>query len=170
MGNLGSPSPSECGGRHPVESQGARQLGPEEKVCSVLTEGVQAPAKLSKWENGNESLWYFEVSQADLNKQMCQRKRSLEKQLSEEAAKRRKIKTEVKALRSTTKQQAKVISRLRPCRAESSRGSSSKLWHQYSRQQQHNKKKMLASNVTSVLSFCSVERFRPRSIVRTGKY
>lgn len=123
--------------------------------------GTKRKQQLLKWENGNDSLWNFEVSQAALNTQMIKRKRSLEKQLSEEVAKRKKIEVEVKPLRSTARQQAKAISRFRPGRSENSRGSSSKSWHQYSRQQRHNKRKMLASNVTSVLTFCSAEGFKP---------
>lgn len=106
-----------------------------------------------KWEKGNESLWTFEVSQADVNKQILKQKRYLEKQLSDGAAKRKKIEVEVKALRSTTTQ---IIARLKTGRSESSRG---KLWHQYSRQQQHNRRKMLASGVTNVLGFCTDEGF-----------
>ena len=64
-------------------------------------------------------------------------------------------------LKKTTKQQAKSILRIKTGCSETTRGSSSKSWSEYSRQQQHNKRKSLAKGIQGALSFCEDERFRP---------
>ena len=67
-----------------------------------------------------------------------------------------------------------MIARLKTGRLENSRGSSSKSWLEYSRQQRYNKKKNLAKNVQSALSFCEDEGFKPCSVeienVDTGSH
>lgn len=67
-----------------------------------------------------------------------------------------------------------MIARLRTGRLENSRGSSSKSWLEYSRQQRYNKKKDLAKNIQSALSFCEDEGFKPCSVevenVDTGSH
>ena len=93
---------------------------------------------------------------------------------SEESIKRRKLECEVKTLKSTTKKQAKVIARLKTGRKENSRGSSFKSWSQYSRQQQYNKRKSLASSIQGAVSFFEDEGFKPYSVevenVDTGQH
>ena len=66
-----------------------------------------------------------------------------------------------------------MIARLRTGCLENSRGSSSKSWLEYSRQQRYNKKD-LAKNIQSALSFCEDEGLKPCSVevenVDTGSH
>jgi len=94
---------------------------------------------------------------------LLKRKRLVEAQIEEESTKRKKLEREVKVLRKTTKNQAKVIARLKTGRLENSRGSSSKSWLQYSRQQWYSKKN-LANGIQGTLSFCEDEGFKTHSI------
>lgn len=126
--------------------------------------GTKRKQQLLKWENGRESVWNFEVNEVEVNRQLLKRKRVVERHLNDEVVKRKKIEAEVKSLRKTTKKQAKVISHLKTCRSETGRGSSSKSWEKYSRQQQYNNKKTLASSVSGALSFCNDEGFKPCSL------
>ena len=114
--------------------------------------GKKRQQQLMKWKDGSEAMWKFEVNE-----------RLVEAQIEEESTKRKKLESEVKVLRKTTKIQAKVIARLKTGRLENSRGSSSKSWLQYSRQQRYNKKN-LANGVQGALSFCEDEGFKPHSI------
>ena len=61
----------------------------------------------------------------------------------------------VKVLWKMTKKQEEVIARLKTGRLENSRGSSSKSWLDYSKQQ-----KDLAKSIQSALSFCQDEGFK----------
>ena len=62
-----------------------------------------------KWKDGSEAMWKFEVNE-----------RLVEAQIEEESTKRKKLESEVKVLRKTTKNQAKVIARLKTGRLENS--------------------------------------------------
>ena len=123
--------------------------------------GTKRKLQLTKWKDGKESMWDLEVNEGEVNRQLLKRKRVVETQLDEELSKRKKMEVEVKALRKTSKNQAKVISRLKTGRSEKSRGSSLKPWNCYSRQQQYNKKKTLARSISGALSFCEDEGFKP---------
>ena len=127
--------------------------------------GKNRQEQLDKWKDGHDATWNFTVSGIEVNRQLLSKKRKLEEQLNEENAKRRKLEKEVSILTKTTKQQAKTISRIKTGRSETSRGSSSKLWTEYSRQQQHNKRKTLAKGIQGALSFCEDERFRPCTLL-----
>ena len=136
--------------------------------------GTKCQEQLIKWKDGSEATWNFVVNEVEVQRQLLKRKRSIEEQIEKESTKRRKLENEVKVLRKTAKKQAKVIARLRTGRLENSRGSSSKSWLQYSRQQRYNKKKDLAKNIQSALSFCEDEGFKPCSVevenVDTGSH
>ena len=82
----------------------------------------------------------------------------MEIKFEEERTKREK---EVKIHQITNKRQSKTISRIRSGRQENCRGSSSKVWTEYSRQQQYNKKKDLAIEVRDALTFCQDKCFCP---------
>ena len=56
-----------------------------------------------------------------------------------------------------------MIAKLSTGSKETSRGSASKSWGQYSRQQQYNKRKSLASGIQGALSFCE-EGCKPCSV------
>lgn len=78
--------------------------------------------------------------------------------------KRKKLEGDVRRLQRTTKEQSKTIARIKTGCLENSRGSSSKSWTDYSRQQQHNKKKTLAEKIHGALSFCEGEGFQPCTV------
>ena len=119
--------------------------------------------QLSSWKDGKDAIWNFTVPECEVNLQLL-RKRSIETRLGEESTKRIKLEKEVKALQNSVNNQAQVISRLRSGKPEHCRGSSSKLWTAYSRQQQYNKKKKIAHGVKGALSFCENERFKVCSV------
>lgn len=116
--------------------------------------------QLSLWKDGKDAIWNFTVGEVEVNRQLLKRKHAINTVLQEECTKRRKLETEVKILKKTTKSQATVIARLKTGRLESCRGSSSKSWYEYSRQQRHNKKKNLAGGIQGALSFCQDEGFK----------
>ena len=136
--------------------------------------GKQREKQLLNWKDGKDSVWNFEVSDVEVNRQLLKRKRCVETQIKEETEKRRKLESEVKILQRTTKKQAKMITRLSTGRKAKSRGPSSKSWCQYTRQQQYNKRKSLVSSIQGVLTFCEEERFKACSVelenIDTGKH
>ena len=130
------------------------------KTWSILG-GKNRQQQLEKWKKGSNSTWNFEVNEIEVNRQLLHRKRNIEAQLDEECTKRRKLQSEVGMLQRTTKQQAKTILRIKTGHSDNCRGSSSKTWTEYSRQQRHNKRKTLAKGIQGALSFCEDENFRP---------
>ena len=136
--------------------------------------GKQREQQLQNWKDGKGSVWSFEVSDVEVNRQLLKRKRCVETQLKEETDKRRRLESEVKTLQSTAKKQAKRISRLTTGRKLTSRGPSSKSWCQYSRQQQYNKRKSLVNSIQGVLTVCKEEGFKACSVevenIDTGKH
>ena len=123
--------------------------------------GKQREQQLSQWKDG---VWSFEVSSVEVNRQLLKRRRSTEIQLKEETEKRRKLESEMRTVLSTTKKQAKRIARLSTGRKANSRGSSSKPWSQYTRQQWYNKRKSLVGSIQGALSVCEDEGFKARSV------
>lgn len=97
-------------------------------------------------------------------KQMLKRKHDMEKQLNDEQTKRIKLEGEVRKLNHTSRQQSLALVRIKSGRLENSRGSASKAWSEYSRQQKYNKKKSLAKGIHVALGFCEDEGFHPRSL------
>ena len=97
-------------------------------------------------------------------------------QLEQQVSKRQKLeseakclKLEVKSLKSIQVKQATTIIRLKAGRLENHRGSSSKSWQSYSRQHQAVKKRRLASDIQSSLSFCEAGCFNPTSVSLVNK-
>ena len=135
--------------------------------------GKQREQQLLNWKNGRDSVWNFEVSDVEVNRQLLKRKRCVETQIKEETEKRRKLESEVKTLQRMTKKQAKMIARLSTGGKTKSQGPSSKSWCQYTRQQQYNKRKSLVSSIQGVLTFCE-EGFKACSVglenIDTGKH
>ena len=115
---------------------------------------------LANWKDGVESTWQFHIKQPRLVK----RKRHIEEKLQEEQTKRRKLECEVRKLTNTKEQQSKVISRLKAGHLPNSRGPSSKTWEEYSRQHRYKKRRSVAGNIQSALSFCENEKFKPCTI------
>lgn len=123
--------------------------------------GTKRQQQLEKWRRGDHATWNFQVNETEVSRQLLHKKRKVEAQMDEECTKRRKLESELGMQQKVNKQQAKVIARISTGRSSNSRGSSSKAWTEYSRQQQYNKKKGLAKGIQGVLSFCEDERFRP---------
>ena len=142
--------------------------------CFSTICGKMRSQQLAKWKNGKESVWNFNVNEVEINCQMLKRKRSVEALLEDESAKRKKLDSEVKQLQATTKRQAKIIAKLKTGSQVNSRGSSSKSWLEYSRQQQYNKKRKLASTIKCSLSYCEDEGFKPKTAevenIDTGRH
>ena len=132
--------------------------------------GQQRPLQLSQWQNGPDANWMFTINEMEVNNQSLLRKRKVEAHLHEESHKCKKLESEVKMLHQKTEKQ---IARLKSGQSERTR-KSSKSWTQYSRQQQHNRKKQLASDIQGALSFCKEDGFKPYSIevenTETGKH
>lgn len=105
------------------------------------------------------------------NKKLGQRKRRIEASLQAECTKRQKLELQVKelessakALKKTTQKQAVTIQKLRSGKSVSARGPSSKSWQSLSRQNRAVKKKQLAADIQSSLSFCDNSVFHPVSL------
>ena len=134
--------------------------------------GPRRTQQVGKWREPG-SIWSLDVNSKEVCKQLLKRKHDVEAQLRSEVTKRRKIeesvhtlKEEVKTLQEAQSNSSKKIARLRAGKSENSstRGSSSKPWQFYSRQQTSNIKKRLSSEVRSALSTCSNVHFQPISV------
>lgn len=101
--------------------------------------GDKRQQQLTEWKEGNEATWNFEVCGNEVARQVLKRKQDNGRQLDEERVKRKKLEGVVRRLQHTTKEQSMTIARIKTGCLENSRGSSSKSWTAYSRQQQHNK-------------------------------
>ena len=121
--------------------------------------GKNRQKKLAQWKEG-ASVWNLVINESEVNQQLLKRKRNAETKLEEESIKRRKLEAEVGKLQKSSKQQSKVIARLRTGLSENSR-KSSKPWSEYSRQQQYNRKRSVATSIQGALSFCKEEGFKP---------
>ena len=91
-------------------------------------------------------------------KQLLKRKRDVEKELSHEVTKRRKVEQSAQLKELKTLQAQNIHS------DGARRGSSSKSWESYGRQQRGNISERLSSEITSALSTCSNEHFEPISV------
>ena len=121
--------------------------------------GKNRQKKLAQWKEG-ASVWNLVINESEVNQQLLKRKRNAETKLEEESIKRRKLEAEVGKLQKSSKQQSKVIARRRTGLSENSR-KSSKPWSEYSRQQQYNRKRSVATSIQGALSFCKEEGFKP---------
>ena len=133
--------------------------------------GTKHQQQLQKWQEGKDSIWSFTVDHAEAVRQLTKRNRQVEMQLENEVNKRRKIETEVKALKlearslhKVTRKQANMIVHLKMGRSEGGRGSSSKTWSEYSRQHRYAKKKALGLDIRAALSFCEGKCYQPISV------
>jgi hypothetical protein len=125
--------------------------------------GTNRQKKLAQWKEGSASVWNLVIKESEVNRQLLKRKRNAETKLEEESIKRRKLEAEVGQLQKSSKQQAKVVARLRTGLSENSRRSS-KPWSECSRQQQYNRKKSVATSIKGVLNFCKEKGFKPCSV------
>ena len=71
--------------------------------------GKQHEQQLLKWNNGKDSLWSFDVSDVEVNRQLLKQKHCVEKQLKDKTEKRRKLESALKTIQSMTKKQAKTL-------------------------------------------------------------
>lgn len=130
--------------------------------------GTKRKQILSQWKS---SEWNLKIDLQSANKKLGQRKRRNEASLQAECTKRQKLELQVKelessakALKKTTQKQAVTIQKLRSGKLVSARGPSSKSWQSLSRQHRAVKKKQLAADIQSSLSFCDSSVFHPVSL------
>ena len=100
--------------------------------------GFKRTEKLQKWK---DEYWQLEVDISEVKQN--EMKRKLEDQLEKEQEKRRRLEQEVETLKGANKKLTKQII----YRNSAGRGPSSRMWQSYSRQQQLNKKKKMASEL-----------------------
>lgn len=125
----------------------------------------------------------FKVSNTELTNLLDSRKGSFETQLHEETCKRRKLEITVQKLTEEKSDQRKLEAEIAALKetnknyekitAESRKGYSSiKPWEECTRQQQHNRKKVLAHDIDKALHFCEQKGFKAHSVelqnVNTG--
>ena len=128
--------------------------------CLSKLGGTKRQKQIQSWKDGKDSIWSLTIDATEASRQMLKRNQQVEEQLCKEVSKCHDIELENKMLRSEAatfhsvmKKQADTIVHLRTGRSEGGRGTSSKTWSQYSRQQRNEKKKILAGNVQAALSF-----------------
>ena len=109
---------------------------------------------LQKWK---DEYWQLEVDISEVKQNELKRK--LEDQLEKEQEKRRRLENEVKTLKKANKKLTKQII----YGSSIGRGPSTRTWQSYSRQQQLNKKKKMASELKSTLEICE-QHFKAHSI------
>ena len=113
--------------------------------------------QLAKWKEGRDSVWRFTVSDAEINRQLLSRKRSLEDSLQFETTKRKCLEQQVDKLKQKVEQQANVIINKLPSRKVHLR----KPLEECSRQQQYNRKKEMLKTVSDA---CITEGYNPCSL------
>ena len=96
-----------------------------------------------------------------MKQQLLKRKRSAETQLETECAKRRKLESEVRRLEKTAKKQSRTIALLKSGHSEhlQSHGVSVP-----GNMQQHNRRRTIATEIQSALSFCEEKGFKPHFV------
>ena len=135
-----------------------------------VTGGTKCSKILSEWK---ESSWEYKVSKSELKNLLDSRKHKLETQLHEETCKRmkledtiqqqrsdrRKLEDEVAALKEANTNYEKVIKGTRK------NHSHMKPWEECTRQQQHNRKKVLAHEIKGTLHItCESKGFEAHSV------
>ena len=105
--------------------------------------GPRCSQEINKWANP----WSYTVDSNEECKQLLKQKLNIEKELSREITKRRKIKESVHKL----KEEVETLQAQTTNPKGARRGSSSKSWESYSRQQCGNIKKRLSSEIRSAL-------------------
>lgn len=138
--------------------------------------GTKCKQTLSNWKEGKLSIWSFTVNTKEAQRQLLKRSHQVEVQLEREKVKRQKLeaeakntKCEIKSLKKNQVEQARTIANLRAGRLESYRSSTSRDWQSYSKQHQAVKRKRLASEIQSSLSFCEETAFVPKSVSLVNK-
>ena len=110
---------------------------------------------LQRWK---DEYWQLEVDISEVKQNELKRK--LEDQLEKEQEKRRRLENEVETLKKANKKLTKQTI----YGSSIGRGSSTRTWQSYSRQQQLNKKKKMASELKSTLEICGEQHFKAHSI------
>ena len=110
---------------------------------------------LQKWK---DEYWQLEVDISEVKQNELKRK--LEDQLEKEQEKRRRLENEVETLKKANKKLTKQTI----YGSSIGRGPSTRTWQSYSRQQQLNKKKKMASELKSTLEICGEQHFKAHSI------
>ena len=134
--------------------------------------GTRKTQQLDSWKDGKDSTWYMTINEIEVKAQLLRKRYITEEKLKDETSKRRKFESEVNTLEKRVKKQAKEIAALKSCTVTSHH--SQKSWSDCSRQQQYNKKKKLARELTGATSFCEDSGFKPCNIelknIETGKH
>ena len=145
-------------------------------IDTEVTEQIRSTFKTKLWRMGNKlskigglkhlqviddwknSFWPLTI--VDMGKRLMFRKRSLEKSLENEVSKRLKLEADIQELRKKRKEQENVITTLQK-ENKKGRGSSSKIWNDYSARHQRAKCKEF---VTTALSIVNDRHFVPQSV------
>ena len=129
--------------------------------------------QLGSWKDGENSTWYMTINETEVKAQLLRKRHKTEEKLKDETSKRRKFQNEVDTLEKTVRKQAKEIAALKSGNTVTTHRSQ-KSWLSCSRQQQYNKKKQLASELTGAVCFCEDSGFKPCNIelknTETGKH
>ena len=116
--------------------------------------------QLDSWKDGKNSTWYMTINETEVKAQLLRKRCKTEEKLKDETTKRRKLQSEIDTLEKKVRKQAKEIAALKSGTVTTH--CSQKPWSSCSRQQQYNKKKQLASELTGAVSFCEDSGFEHR--------
>ena len=122
-------------------------------------------AQLDTWKKGKQSTWNITINEVEVKHQLLRKRRITEDKLKNEMTKRRKLQSEVDALktRAQVKKQAKEIAGVKYGNPTTQRNPK-KLWSESSRQLKHKRKKKLANELLHATSFCEDNGFKPCSV------
>ena len=147
--------------------------------CLSATGGKKRSQILNSWKS---SSWEFIVNKSEINNLLVNRKRKYETHLHEETCKRQKLESTVQELTDKISNRTKLQEEIAALKEKNktlsktlaeSKKRSTKPWKECTRQQKHNRKKVLAHDVEEALSFCEDKGFKPHSVelqnVETGE-
>lgn len=134
--------------------------------------GPRKAAQLDLWK-GKQSTWNITINETEVKAQLLRKRQITEDKLKNEITKRRKLQSEVDALRGEVKKQAKEIAGMKSGNPMPQRHPK-KSWCESSRQAKHKKKKKLANELLHATSFCEDNGFKPCNVevenIETGTH
>ena len=125
--------------------------------------GPRKAAQLDTWKKGKQSTWNITINEVEVKCQQLRKRRITEDKLKNEMSKRRKLQSEVDALKTQVKKQAKEIAGVKYGNPTTQRNPK-KSWSESSRQLKHKRKKKLANELLHATSFCEDNGFKPCSV------
>ena len=132
------------------------------KILSKLG-GPRKAAQLDTWKMGKQSTWNITINEVEVKGQLLRKRWITEDKLKNEMTKRRKLQSEVDALKTQVKKQAKEIAGVKYGNPTTQRNPK-KSWSESSRQLKHKRKKKLANELLHATSFCEDNGFKPCSV------